>query len=200
MASEIDTAEDLATISETDRGWEFWRQKSFVSEDLGRQLADANFLLVPQEGFRDFDGPLFPVGTEEFFRFLREKAPPEVKVDLCVSDDDYKELALHAELLILAGVVVTTLIAPVVVNLVSEYLKKRLWPGETDRGVKFQMVLQEADREKQRAVGISYEGPADKFQETMVSAIESVRQSKTRREPQVVDAKVLPPPKDDEKS
>jgi hypothetical protein len=191
MATKSIQAEELVRIADAPSDRQYWMQRSFVDDCLRARLGDVNVLLVPQEGFRDYDGPLFPVGTEEFFRFLRENAPADAKVDICISDDDYKELALHADWLILAGVVVTSVIAPVVVNLVSEYLKNRLWPNEATRGVKVQLVCQQSEQ-AQCAIGVSYEGPADKFQPTMLAAIESLSNRKAETSPKVIDVKAPP--------
>jgi hypothetical protein len=69
---------------------------------------------------------VFPLGTEDFLNFAREKATAGIRVDICADDETYRELALHSDWLIIAEGVVTLVALPVAINLISEYLKERL--------------------------------------------------------------------------
>ena len=167
-------AETNWTISECE-GRSHWLAKAYVPQDLRDQLAKTDILLIPQDGFRDFTGPLYPVGTEEFLRSLQDSGGDRVTVDVTVSDDDYKELALHADWLILAGIAASMFAAPITVNMVSEYLKRKIWPEDPKRGVKVKLRLQDGEGEAARSVEISYEGPADDFDRSMESAFAELR-------------------------
>ena len=159
-------------IEETTEGLDHWLSRPYLLDEVRRSLASAKVLLVPQEGFRGRDVRVFPVGTEEFFNQLREKLPHDLGVEIAINDDDYKEVALHSALLIIGSVVVAsvTLVGlPVLVNVVSEYINRRLYSDKDkmDARVRWELTVVDGSR----AVKISYEGPAIEFQSDMQRAI-----------------------------
>ncbi len=159
-------------IKETTRALDYWLSRPYLSSDVRRSLANAKVILVPEEGFRDRDVRVFPVGTEEFYNQLREKLPGDLPLEIAINEDDYKEVALHSAVLILGGLVVTgvtLVVLPVLVNVVSEYVNRRLY-GDKDRAeaiVRWELTVVDGSR----AAKISYEGPAIDFQSEMQRAI-----------------------------
>ena len=157
-----------------------WADRSYVPGELRDRVRRADVLLVPEEGFRGRPEPLYPVGTVDLYQFLRENSsgPQPFELELVVADEDYKELALHSALVIVATVVATYFVAPIIVNLISEYLKKRIPQLESakETNVRFQLKITGGD-EKARNLDLNYEGPANKFQEQMTEAIRAVAPS-----------------------
>ena len=115
---------------------------------------------------------MFPVCTEEFFLHLKETLPSELPIEIAVDDAEYKEAALHSALIILGSIVAagaTLLVIPVVVNVVSEYINRRLF---TDREriettVHWELTVVDGTR----AAKLTYEGPAIDFASEMQQAI-----------------------------
>lgn len=169
-------SEPSLRIETTDKAFDYWLERPYV-EGLKHELAASNLLLVPQESFRGFDEPVFPVKTEEFLAELRESAPEAVSVDICIDDESYKELALHFDVIVLAGVVVTTVVAPIAVNLISEVLKKRLLGApEAEKAVaKGQITVVETENGRTRAATIVFEGPAANVKEQLDGALKQLR-------------------------
>lgn len=162
---------------ESKQGLSYWLSHQYINKELETNLKLANLLLVPQEGFRTFEGPIFPVGTSEFFRFLQVKHPPDIKVDICVQDEEYRELALNSDWLILPEIWVISFVAPIAVNLISEYLKKRLSLGNETRIVKVRLIVEEKSGDRPKTVEIFYDGPAKHFLEEMTGVLDELRQS-----------------------
>lgn len=151
-----------------------WINRPYISDALRAQLSKANVLLVPTEGFCERADLVFPVGTEELFQFLRESQRENLLVDICIEDKDYKELALHADLLIIASFVVTSIAAPVVADLITEYIKRRLGLHETDSIVRSELTVY--DEKTGRSVRLSYEGPASEYHARVVTAIRNLNE------------------------
>lgn len=170
--------------STQDRG--YWLSRPFVTDELRNALASAAILIVPREGFRDHVGPVFPVGTEDVFHHLRQNAPADATVNICIDDKDYHELALHGALLIVGAFFATALAAPVAVNLISDYFKKRLGSSK-DRAVKVELTVSDASR----TAKLTYEGPAEHFQAVVGEAL--------RQLPEAV-APAIPPREEDDDS
>ncbi len=163
------------TIKEAE-GRAHWLAKDYVPADLRGQFEKADLLLLPQDGFRDFAGPLYPVGTEEFLNSLKQDSAHSLSIDVTVSDTDYKELALHADWLILASVFIgSSVVVPTAVNMISEYLKRRIWPDDPKRGVKVKLLLEKHNGDASQSVEVSYEGPANEFDSSLGAVFTELR-------------------------
>lgn len=177
------------SIEPSEKSFDYWINHPFTSDEIKSSLKEANVLVVPAEGFRDYEGPVFPIGTRELFQFILKNAPEPLVIEATVDEADYKELALHGALIIIGTFVVTSVVAPIFVNLVSEYLKKR-W-GEKhlckpDTQVKFELILQDKDK----ASKLLYEGPASTF-ETEVLRHLSRANPKEENKNEVIDGSNL---------
>jgi len=158
------------TITDTNENFETWINRKYVSDNTKNQLRDADILIVPNEGFRDSSFPVFPAHTEKIYSFLKKELPPELRVDICIEDDDYKELSLHANLIILGVFVVTAIAVPTLVNLLSEYLKRKIFGNKDEQKVKVSLTVVDDAGHSQN---FTYEGSSsnlgtiiDKLKET----------------------------------
>lgn len=164
-----------------------WSNRPFVSDGLRRKVASADILLVPDEGYVDRpDLRFFPSGTTEFVEYLRRETPPNVLVEACIDDDDYREVTRHAAILYVAKAVVTLLAAPLFVNLLAQYIKRKLASLKDPATLKTSVTFH--DRETGRSVHLSYEGPATEFRNTALG---------TLKEMQRPSRPVLTPPRND---
>jgi hypothetical protein len=153
-----------------------WAEKPYIDSGLRQELLKANVLLVPTEGYGDERELIFfPSGTEDFLNFLRnaQSENENLVVDICIKEEDYKELALHDDLLVLAGSVVSLFVAPVVTALIANYIQNRLGSRKKDTVVKASMTLYD---ENGRSIEVSYEGPAELYKETIGSAIKRLQE------------------------
>lgn len=148
--------------------------RKYVTEGLRRALQDVDVLLVPQNGFREHDGPLFPVGTEELLQAFRDRAGA-LRADVAVEDADYRELALHADVLTIATVVVTAGVVPVVVDVIGEFIKRRIWKQKDDRVVRAEILVTRSRGDETQSARITYDGPADAFSKSMTDAVAALR-------------------------
>ena len=114
---------------------------------------------------------MFPVGTGDLYHALIDKAAADVGVELAASDEHYSEVALHADVIFLPTLFVSAVAVPVAVNLISEWLKKRLLERVKEADVKFEMHIEEPDG---RSKSLKYEGPVSSF-ESLIQA--QLRQS-----------------------
>jgi hypothetical protein len=82
-------------------------------------------------------------------------------VDICITDEEYKELVLHSDLLTLPDFIILYVAAPVLAALLAEYLMKKLGSRQDKTTVKTRITL--TDKEGKRSVKVSYEGNATDF-------------------------------------
>lgn len=154
---------EFISVSDSKINFESWIEKPFIPDELKSNLRASELLIVPTESIRDIKGPVFPTGTEDLYLHLKETMP-SFNPEICICDDEYKEYAFHGILLILGTFVVTAVAAPIFVNIVSEYVKKKIFKSgdkNSDTEVRFEMTVTLSDGTSKK---IKYDGPASQFQ------------------------------------
>jgi len=160
---------EVSVIS-TEENFDYWLNQDFISETLKDELRSANLLIVPQRGFRDRAELTFPVRTHEMYDFLKENETSDLAVDICIDDKDYKELALHSELINLADVVLRDIVLPLYLSLLANYLYS-IWGRKTsDKNIKMTINVVR----KKTAIKIKYEGPAEGFKNTILNEVKKI--------------------------
>jgi len=154
--------------------FDYWSQHPSLKLTTQQALREADILIIPNEGFRNNPDLIFPVGTEELFQSLREKAPKDIKVDIAIEDHDYKELALHFDEICIADFLVKNFIAPFLVNFIAGYLLLRLGSRLNKASVRCAIVVEQNGKN----VRFSYDGPATLYEATMR---ETLRISNTKK-------------------
>ncbi|OGR44162.1 MAG: hypothetical protein A2X35_13280 [Elusimicrobia bacterium GWA2_61_42] len=153
------------SVSETSENFSYWLNRPYIGGELRKELEKSTLLVIPSENFRGKDGPYFPNSTEDFLDFLRSNAREGLVPDICIDDSQFKIIALHHDLIVLGGIVVTAIVAPVAADLIGEYIKKKIWSDKAEEPtVKFNMTVVETDG---KAKMMSYEGPASAFRKTI---------------------------------
>ena len=161
----MDEAGDLIQESATDKNFDYWLNRPFVGEELRRELKNATLLIVPAEGVRERSDLNFPNGTEGLLTYLKDNARDGVVPDICIEDKDFKALALHDATIIVGTFVVTAIVAPIAVNLISKYLEREIGLDKAEETkVKFKMTVVESDGTSKK---LSYDGPAKTFEKTI---------------------------------
>lgn len=155
-------------ITKSNLNFEKLYSKSYFPSELEENMKKANLLLIPFEGVSTFDGPVFPEETNEFYKFVKNYDNKELVGDICISDEDYVELELHADLITLAHIILDIAVFPITVTLIANYLDRKIQGqgNKTDLKAKVNMTVVAGDM----SISISYEGDADKFEETIEAA------------------------------
>lgn len=137
--------------------------RPWVDEELRSSLHQASIVFVQWEAFRDIDQPVFPTHTAELFHYFQGHTPPGIRSEVAVRDEDYSEVSLHADLVWLPDILIpvgTLVVIPIVVNLISEWLKQRLLDRHPRTDAKLQLVIESPEGGSKRLI---YEGPADEL-------------------------------------
>jgi len=145
-----------------------------LSVELRSAVDRADIVLVPDDGFGDYDGPVFPQGTVEFFQFLRNHAPVGAAVAIAVEDADYKEVVLHSDMVRLGTIFVEYVGAPIVMSLIAAYLKDFLGSRLKSTEARTAIIVHRKDGAIEQTVRISYEGPAQNVEAALNAAIASL--------------------------
>lgn len=141
--------------------------KPYFPIEYAEEIKSANALIIPyDEGFRDHKHPLFPEQSGEFYQFVKEASNgTEVIFDICASDEQFQELELHADLITIPTIILSSVILPIVTGIIANYLTDKIKIRRTDLKVKVNLIVETNGKSKK----ISYEGDADKFESTIKS-------------------------------
>lgn len=142
-----------------------------ASETLSAQLAAAQVLVVPRNGHVTHEGPVFPPDTREFFQFLSDNLP-QGTVELASTDEEYRELELHA-----ADVWLPTLLivaqspnaVAVYLGVLSNWIYDRL-KGLADRAKGHVHSTLVVDTHK-GTFKMTYEGPVSAYVDSMKAVL-----------------------------
>ena len=158
-------------IEEGDITFQEVYKKPYFPSEYEEDLKNANVLFVPYENFRDRELLVLPEDTLNFYEYFKEKARgTEVVADICISDKDYQELELHADVQNLPEILVNIVVFPVVINMISSYLYDRIKTRRSMMKINVNITV-DSDGVSKR---ISYEGDADKFPDVMKAISEEL--------------------------
>jgi hypothetical protein len=162
-------SDEILIIGNTEESIQNWASRSFISPELREQLLAVDFLLVPEESYLKTASPHFPEGTEEFFQFLRIASNGKLSFDICIEEEDYQELVLHHDLLTIASVFTFSFAAPLAVNLIAEFIKRRVGKRLEEIRVKSSLTIQ--DQSSGRIIKFKYDGPASLYEDALLNAL-----------------------------
>lgn len=149
--------------------------KPYISDDIKGDVMSANALILPNENFREGFDLLFPEYTSEFFAFIKSNQSDGLNVDIAISDDDYKPIEMHSEMLNLPLLIVEWVALPLLINVISNFLSDFITKRKNARNehkVKIKIIVEETKTKKTKT--IEYEGDADKFSDAMSSIAETL--------------------------
>ncbi len=99
-------------------------QKPYFASQYLDEIKNANLLLIPSENIRENMEPIFPELTSDLFRYLKNHAQENVKVDIAVDDEHYHKLILHASPVALATILIREDILKETADLIVGFLNE----------------------------------------------------------------------------
>lgn len=157
-------------VRETDKNRNYWATRSWVASD-SPQVRNADIVLLPWENFRDGHPILFPQGTPDFLREIKENT--NLKIAIAVDRENYEEISLHGRALRWPTILVSSVILPIVIgvitNRIDEFISKGIDLGSTDQiedTIEMGLII---EGEHGRCISIMYKGPPSRLVETLVA-------------------------------
>lgn len=146
-------------------------QNSNLFPELLEKIKAADILLLPYADFRGYQNCLFPEQTYQFYTHLMKEAKKQsLTVDLAVSDEDYKEIELHADVVNIADVLIQWVLFPVVTGMISTYLYDLV----RQRKKKMNANIKISVEKNGKAKTIHFEGDIENFERAMKSIDETI--------------------------
>lgn len=149
---------EIFTIKDIKEDFEFWIEKDYISKSLKEELQGVDILILPYENFRE-NKNLFPQGMADLYKILKAELPSDYKIDICIETSDYLEIALYNNTFKLGKYLVTTLVAPVLINLLSSHIFSKIASPDDTIQLELKIVNEKTKVTKQ----LNYEGTAKDF-------------------------------------
>ncbi|MED4785394.1 hypothetical protein P9654_12150 [Bacillus atrophaeus] len=165
MIHESDKVNQIV-ITESNINFETIHSKQYYPKEYDSEVKKANLLLLPYEGFNASTRNVFPEETMQFYKHIKEFDDNNLISEICISDEEYSELELHADVVSIANMIIEIAILPIAVGLITNYLDRKIQRRKTDLKIKVNMIVVDGEKSK----SISYEGDADKFEQTIKAA------------------------------
>ena len=160
------------TISGETKTFQYWKTQPYITDKAVKDAVDrANVLIVPREKMHNADGPIFSSDVPSVLEYLESTAPKELRIAVAVDEDKYREAVLHGLLLILGTFVVTAIAAPIVAQLIANYIQKRIDNSKGNNTVRFSITVVAPDGSGKR---LEYDGPAEQFRDLVIPRLNDV--------------------------
>lgn len=151
----MDTAIEV-TI--TEQGRAFWLGQGLAHENF-EKVSSADVLIVPLKDFRSELPFAFHSNTAMFARFLARNLAGQAKIEVLADDDEYIEISLHSKEIRISTIIVTAVVVPLLVNLLSSYIYDELKAKPND-SVEMSLVIEDQNC---RSLHIGFHGNAKEF-------------------------------------
>lgn len=135
------------------------------------QIKEANVLLIPDNNRYGEKSVHFPETTRELYHYFREKKTNGLITDIAISDSEFQMLELHADFIVIATMIVTDLVFPVVLGLITNFIYDKLKKEHKNPEkviAKFEIIVE--DKKNRSNKKISYEGPSSEIQNVLEKA------------------------------
>lgn len=162
----------LLRISESSLNFSRIISMPYTPEEYMDDIKYANVLLIPEDRYQDGTW-LFTEYTSEIYNYLKENASEDVKMDICISDKDYKKLELHSEVINLGEFLVTNVILSIFINLLSSYLYDKLRKNHKkpkDVNTSVNITVEKNGKSKK----ITYSGSVENFEKVLMDVKDNI--------------------------
>lgn len=127
------------------------------------EFKNANCLILPYEHFREGVDYCFSEYAHEVLQYAKDNPNGRIVMDIAATDETYKVIELHAVLLQVGIFLATSVVLPLVVGLVTNYVYdkiKSLHQNEEDVNVRVTFISELPDGTSKQ---LNYDGPADQL-------------------------------------
>jgi hypothetical protein len=145
-------------VSETDQHRAYWLSQGLAQQSL-EEVTAADVLIVPLKDFRERIPFVFHQDTITVARFLEKTLAGQAKIEVLADDEEYLEIALHSEEFRFSPMLVSYVVAPLLVGLLTNYVYDVLKakPGDS---VEMSLIVED---QHCRAMKVSFKGDAKDF-------------------------------------
>lgn len=147
--------------------------KPYISANLKKEIEKANVLLIPTSRIDKNGNPLFAEITDDFFSYLKQFDGDKLKTDICVDDDKYQKLELHADIIYITEMILQWAVLPIVTNIIASFLYSivtKMGKKENEINTKVKIIVEKNGKSKK----ITYDGNIENFSKAIEKINEEI--------------------------
>jgi hypothetical protein len=137
-----------------------------LSEERINELTNSEILALPTKGYRGREGNSFLGGVREFYMYCQEKGLGQ-DIDFCIEKSQYLEIDLNSTELFLGTFIISTIIVPIFVNLISDFIKNKL--TQDDDKITINIIIN--NNIKNNSTAINFSGTKKDFECKVVKTL-----------------------------
>ena len=162
------TEEKKIKVSEINVNFNSLKNEDYFPNEYEKELLSANVILLPDMR-PNYDNPVFPEQTKKLYDYFIDNSSEIFRPSICISDNQYYELQLHADFLIIATILVKFIVFPTLASLLAKYIYDSFKSKHNDLIVKTKFYVEKNGITKK----IEYEGKAEDFEQVIKSSVEN---------------------------
>lgn len=167
------TEEFYYEVNEIEDGKLAWISRPYISLSLKENLKGADILFIPLENFRPNYPLLFPEGTIElYYKAVNELT--NLNIGICIEDHDYKEIALHSDIIRFGQFLVEYIAAPLFVSWLWSVINSKS-QKESNPIIEVILIVVNDNTAKQ----FKYKDKKSNFESTIKKEVETYCRSKS---------------------
>lgn len=133
----------------------------YANSDFKRNLLLSNVLIIPSYEDANKKKNVFPINTTELYRYLSQKSPSQINLDIATTDEDYLELTQNCDVVTLPTIILSGVTLPIITGIIANYISDKMNPENTI--IKSDIIVQEEGKSKL----LKYDGPAKYYDNTL---------------------------------
>ena len=134
--------------------------KTYLSEDLKKDLSNDNVLILPMENYPFYTGPIFAELSSDIYKNFKTNGSDIFKPGICIEDTQYKEIHFRDINLRLPDIICMVYVLPIVLNILANYLYDSFFKTKKTKTMKLKIIVQKG---KNKSTSIEYEGSMEDF-------------------------------------
>jgi hypothetical protein len=154
------------SVKESGYNRAYWLKQPWLEVRLDDVRA-ADVLVVPWENFRPEQPALFPLGSGDLVRSLREMGA--LTFEFAIDEDQYGEILLHSKATRLPAMIVTSLMLPALAGMLGNLMSDLVQNGGPKDAVEMRVIV---EGDHGRCIAIDYRGPPSRAVDALVTEAE----------------------------
>ncbi len=146
---------NLLNIKETSLNKENIINQDYILDDLKQSLYDSTILILPKV---IENKPYFEIQTQDLYHFLKQEESEKFKVEICISEDDFKYFRDEAEeiFLLLGWFFVEELVLKPFIKRIKKYIKEKF---RKPKPIETKIIIKM--NKENKVFEIDYKGPIE---------------------------------------
>jgi hypothetical protein len=137
-----------------------------LSQERINELKTKNIWAIPVKNYHGKEGFFFFGGAREFYMFCKEYTTNH-DMDFCIEKTQYSEIDLNSIELFLGTFLITSIVVPIFVNLISDFIRRKLTHDSDE--ITVNIIINNISQNN--STNIHFKGTRDEFENKVLRTL-----------------------------